>query len=59
VMLERAAADSPADANWKIKGIRFGRAERDKCNVALISVVERMQRQYEVSDFRSMTSRTS
>jgi hypothetical protein len=59
VMLERAAADSSADANWKIKGIRFGRAERDKCNVALISVVERMQRQYEVSDFRSMTSRTS
>jgi hypothetical protein len=57
VVLERSSTVA-GDANWAIKGIRFGRAERDKCNAAIISVVERMQRQYEVSDFVSVNSRT-
>jgi hypothetical protein len=59
VMLERSSALTSANANWAIKGIRFGRAERDKCATAIVSVVERMQRQYEVSDFDSIRSRRS
>jgi hypothetical protein len=59
VVLERSSTSTPDTANWAIKGIRFGKAERVKCNVAIISVVERMQRQYEVSDFGSTNSRAS
>jgi hypothetical protein len=57
VVLERSSSVSSDNANWAIKGIRFGRAERDKCTTAIVSVVERMQRQYEVSDFVSRRSR--
>jgi len=59
VVLERSSAVTSENANWAIKGIRFGRAARDKCATAIVSVVERMQRQYEVSDFDTIRSRRS
>ena len=31
VFVERAKAKSRSDANWAIKGIKFGKANRDKC----------------------------
>jgi hypothetical protein len=30
VIIERVEPNSPATANWVIKGVRFGRADRDK-----------------------------
>src|ERR1039457_3031940 len=50
VVLQRSSPKSPGGANWTIKGIKFGRAERDKCSAAINSIVEQMQREYEISD---------
>jgi hypothetical protein len=48
VWIERHMQKSRADANWAIKGIQFGKADRDKCNAALATVVERMQGEFKL-----------
>jgi hypothetical protein len=46
VIVERTTPKSRFDANWEIKGIKFGKANRDKCSQALATIVERMQREF-------------
>jgi len=41
---------SRSDANWEIRGIRFGTSDRRKALQALETVVSRIQREYIVSD---------
>jgi hypothetical protein len=41
---------SRSDANWSIRGVKFGRADRDKSNKVLASIVERMQREFRLSE---------
>jgi hypothetical protein len=48
VVIEHLAPKSPEDANWAIKGIRFGRAERAKCSAALTIVVNKMRGKFEL-----------
>jgi hypothetical protein len=48
VLIEHHAPKSREDANWAIKGIRFGRADRDKCSVVLAFVVKKMQGEFEL-----------
>jgi hypothetical protein len=48
VLIEHHAPKSREDANWAIKGIRFGRADRDKCSVVLAFVVKKMQSEFEL-----------
>ena len=50
VFLERATPKSRADTNWTLKGIKFGKAERESCNAALSVIVERLKREFEISD---------
>jgi hypothetical protein len=50
VYVERNAPQSSDDANWTLKGIKFGRAEREPCNAALSVIVERLKREFEISD---------
>jgi hypothetical protein len=50
VIVERSRAQSKLDANWTIKGIKFGRADRDKTGQVVAAVVERMQLLYNLSD---------
>ena len=47
-LIEDRAPRSREDANWAIKGIRFGRAARDKCSAALVVVVDKMQHAFEL-----------
>lgn len=42
--------ESRFDANWSIKGIKFGRTDRDKSSKVLASVVEFMQREFSLSE---------
>jgi hypothetical protein len=49
VIVEQSVPGSPEDANWKVKGIKFGRAEREACSVALSVVVERLGREFELA----------
>jgi hypothetical protein len=48
VFIEHLAPKSPEDANWAIKGIRFGKADRGKCSAALAVVVDKMQGAFEL-----------
>ena len=48
VLIEHLAPKSPEDANWAIKGIRFGRAERAKCSAVLTIVVNKMRGKFEL-----------
>jgi hypothetical protein len=38
------------DSNWTVRGIRFGKAERDSCNSALSLIVERLKREFEIKE---------
>jgi len=50
VIVERVAPKAPGGANWVLKGVRYGRAKRDRCRAAIAICVEDGQRQFEVSD---------
>ena len=46
VVVQRETPKAHLDANWAIKGVRFGNADRDKSSKALTTIVERMQREF-------------
>jgi hypothetical protein len=50
VFVERATPKSGVDTNWTLKGVKFGRAERESSNAALTVIVERLKREFEISD---------
>jgi hypothetical protein len=50
VFIERRAPTSCDDTNWAVRGIKFGKAERENCNTALSVIVERLKREFEISD---------
>jgi hypothetical protein len=47
------------DANWAIKGVRFGKADREKTSQALATIVERMQREFILRDHADLQTRQS
>jgi cold shock CspA family protein len=49
IIVERVNPASPDATNWCVKGVKYGKAERDRCDVALSACVEEMQREFEVS----------
>jgi len=50
VIVQRAIAASGLEANWTIRGVKFGRADRNKASAALATIVERMQHEFSLSD---------
>jgi hypothetical protein len=50
ICIERVARNSPDAANWAVKGIKFGKSEREKCNSALSVIIERLKREFEIAD---------
>jgi cold shock CspA family protein len=50
VIVERVARISPGGANWAIKGVKYGEAERDRCSAVISNCVAELQREFEVSD---------
>jgi len=49
IIVELARPASPTGTNWAVKGVKYGKAERDRCDAALSVCVEEMQREFEVS----------
>ena len=43
-------AKSRTDPNWAVRGVRFGKADRDKSGKVLATVVEQMQREFSLTD---------
>jgi hypothetical protein len=50
VIIERVVPKSPGGANWAIKGVKYGRAERDRCSAAISSCVKVVQRDFDISN---------
>ena len=50
IIVERVAPGSPGGVNWALKGVKYGKAERDRCNASLFKCVEEGQRDFEISD---------
>jgi CspA family cold shock protein len=50
VIVERVVPKLPGDANWAVKGIKYGKADRDRCSAALSDCVKQGQQEFEVTD---------
>ena len=50
VIVQPTTPRSRFDANWEVRGVKFGRADRVKVNEAIASIVESMQREFRLSD---------
>jgi hypothetical protein len=50
VFVQRTSPKSRFDANWALRGVKFGKANREKANEAIAAIVEGMQRQYKIFD---------
>jgi hypothetical protein len=50
VIVQRSTPRSIDDANWDVRGVKFGKAVRENCNAALSVIVERLKREFEISD---------
>jgi hypothetical protein len=50
IIVERIVPKSPGEANWAVKAVKYGKADRKRCNAAIARVVEVGMREFEVSD---------
>jgi hypothetical protein len=50
VIVERITPRSRVEANWTVKGIRYGKADRNQCDAALAKVLKSLQLEFDVSD---------
>jgi hypothetical protein len=50
IVVERVARNSSDKANWAVKGVKFGKSEREQCNSALSVIIERLKREFEIAD---------
>ena len=50
VIIEYVKPGKPGDANWGLKGVRYGKANREACAAALSTLVAEGQLEFELSD---------
>lgn len=50
VVVRQMTPKSRLDANWELRGIKFGKADRKIANQTLATVIERMQRQFRLTE---------
>lgn len=50
VVVQRVKSKSSSGANWSLRGIKFGRSDRKAVGDVLTTIVERMQREFRLSD---------
>ena len=50
IIVEGVARSSSVEANWAVKGVRFGRSDRKLCNSALALIIERLKLEFEIAD---------
>jgi cold shock protein len=50
IIVERITPESPGGVNWAVKGVKYGKAARDRCNASLLKSVEEGQRDFEIAD---------
>lgn len=50
IIVERIVPESPGGANWTVKGVKYGKAERSRCSAVLSNCVDERRREFEISD---------
>jgi hypothetical protein len=50
IIVEQVNRNSSSETNWAIKGVKFGRSDREECSSALSVIVERLKREFEMAD---------
>jgi CspA family cold shock protein len=50
IIVERIVPTTAGGANWALKGIRYGKADRDLCRAAISTCVEGGQHEFELAD---------
>ncbi|MBV8701951.1 hypothetical protein [Bradyrhizobium sp.] len=50
VLVERVVPPWPDAANWAVKGVRYGKADRKRCGSVLADVVAARQQEFELSE---------
>jgi hypothetical protein len=50
LILERVVPKTPGGANWIVKGVRYGKADRHKCERALGASLDENQLEYALID---------
>ncbi|MBV9561747.1 MAG: hypothetical protein JOY90_15055 [Bradyrhizobium sp.] len=50
VIVERVAPSANGSTNWAVKGVRYGKANRELCSAALSNCVSEKQLEYELSE---------
>jgi hypothetical protein len=50
VIIEYVKPEKLGDANWGLKGVRYGKANREACAAALSALVAEGQLEFELSD---------
>jgi len=50
VIIQRQQPKSRSEPDWSIRGVRFGKTDREKSGKVLAAVVERFQREFSLSD---------
>jgi hypothetical protein len=50
VIVKPETPKSRFDANWATRGVKFGSTDRDKSSKAMASAVERMRREFRLSE---------
>lgn len=49
VVIERVDREFAAGANWTVKGVKFGKADREKAGSIVETIVERMQQEFDLA----------
>jgi CspA family cold shock protein len=50
IIVERIVPAPSDGANWAVKGVKYGKAQRERCSAAISKCVEDSQREFEVLD---------
>jgi hypothetical protein len=50
IFIERVVPTSQGSANWALKGVKYGKAERDKCSAVITQCIDESQLEFEISD---------
>ena len=50
IFIERINPKSNGGSNWILKGVKYGNADRAKCDIAICGVVDQLQQEYVISD---------
>jgi hypothetical protein len=50
VIVERIVPARPGDANWAVRGVRYGKADRHRSSAVLSHCVEEAQLEFEISE---------